>query len=650
MKTPVVLAISLIACSTLAKDAVSDVLTTPALKNTRIQGQIGAKLDKFMYERCLSDFAQKVVVREAREAFAHPDDDVFNAPVGMWKGEFWGKLMISSARVAEYVDDPAFKEFLRAEAHRLMKYQKPDGYLGTYIDPTFVVPKDPEFAKKAVGWASDWCWNLWCRKYTMWGLLMIYKTTGDREILDAAARATRQQIQMMRKLGIKLCDTGTTAMAGMPSCSILKPLVMLYRETGDALFLDYAKEIVSYWDRPGNPKPNFFPNAATGKSLAEWYSTDIGRWGKAYEMMSCLDGVLEYYRLTGETRCLEMVKQMQAILWKYERNLVENVGYNDQFVGAARHLNGTSEPCDAIHWIRLNLDLYLLTGDAQYVDVIERTYLNAFLAGIYRDGKWGAREVRSHAHHITRFGQSGMRWQHCCVDNMPRTFMDIASLGATREASGAVRVNLYSAFTADFGDVSVVVSGEFPFEDKATVCIQAARPTQVKFRLPPWSKKTLLRKLPEFVDLPVGTGDWMTLEVPAGSSSYRLAFDMTPRLEDSDREPNDEREDYRFRRWNDGPCVAKLYRTTPAARLFRGPLLLAKSELLGNTKEDILKADFNKGGWSVSLRPFKTNKVMGAWEATFTKGTQVYKTRVCDFPSAADWILEDDAMVFSIFF
>ena len=181
-----------IACGALPENAVQDALVAPELKNTRVQGPIGAKFDAFMHERCLSDFARRVVVREAREAFAHPDDDVYQAPVGMWKGEFWGKLMISSARVAQYQNDPAFTAFLRDEAHRLMKFQKPDGYLGTYVNPEFVCPGDIEAAKKTMGWACDWCWNLWCRKYTMWGLLMIYKTTGDREILAAAEKEIRR--------------------------------------------------------------------------------------------------------------------------------------------------------------------------------------------------------------------------------------------------------------------------------------------------------------------------------------------------------------------------------------------------------------------------------------------------------------------------
>ena len=58
----------------------------------------------------------------------------------------------------------------------------------------------------------------------------------------------------------------------------------------------------------------------------------------------------------------------------------------------------------------------------------------------------------------------------------------------------------------------------------------------------------------------------------------------------------------------------------------------------------------NKGGWKVKLRPFLEDRVMGAWEATFTRGTEVYKTNVCDFPSAGDSLLPVGANAFSIFF
>lgn len=631
-------------------DAAPDRLTAPALKDCRVQGPIGAKFEKFMYERCWGPYARGVVMREAEEAFAHPDDDVFNAPAGMWKGEFWGKLALAAARVAAYRDDADFTAFLRASARRLVAHQRADGYLGTYLNPEFVLPCDPETARAALGWPCSWNWNLWCRKYTLWGLLAVYDLTGDADLLRAADRAMAQEIAMLRKLGLRLCETGTGPMRGLPPCSTLKPLLLLYRATAKPEYLAFAREIVASWSDGRGPAPQFAAKLATGQSMDAWYPGEEGRWAKAYEMMSCLDGLLEYYRLTGEAASLDLVVKMQDLIWRTERNLVESVGYNDQFVGAARHLNGTSEPCDAIHWIRLNYDLYLITGEAKYVNAIEYTYHNAFLAGVFRDGTWGAREVRSHGRHIARFGQSGMRFQHCCVNNMPRTFMDIAQLGAVREGE-AVRVNLYAPFTAGFADAEVTLTGDFPIADKVTAKFAVKRPTTVKFRLPPWSKRTTFAVLPAGKPVVPPAGDWYETQVPAGVTVIKVAFDMAPRLEHSGRAACDDLTDYRFRRWNaDGRDARRLYRTTPAARLFRGPLLLAKSKNVNDTADDILRADLNGGDWSVTLRPFTDFRVMGAWEATFTRGDEKFAVSVCDFPSAGDELLPDGADYFSIFF
>ena len=42
--------------------------------------------------------------------------------------------------------------------------------------------------------------------------------------------------------------------SGMPSSSILEPMVYLYRKTGDKRYLDFAKYIVEQWETPDGPK------------------------------------------------------------------------------------------------------------------------------------------------------------------------------------------------------------------------------------------------------------------------------------------------------------------------------------------------------------------------------------------------------------
>ena len=132
--------LSLAAACASAAGAV-DKLSVPHLGDAYLDGWAGARIERFLDHRVRSAFAREVIFAEARGAFEHPDDDTFfqpqgqPAPWGMWKGEFWGKLMISACRVAEYARDESLKRFLHAEALRLVALQRPDGYLGTYVNP-----------------------------------------------------------------------------------------------------------------------------------------------------------------------------------------------------------------------------------------------------------------------------------------------------------------------------------------------------------------------------------------------------------------------------------------------------------------------------------------------------------------------------------
>ncbi len=110
--------------------AVSDAMRGPALKDVRLEGWLGAKMDRFIARRIVDPFMRNQVFDEARQAFEFRDDD--EAKVGgLWRGEFWGKEMLSSARVADYLQDREFLSFIREECHRLIKYQDADGYLGS---------------------------------------------------------------------------------------------------------------------------------------------------------------------------------------------------------------------------------------------------------------------------------------------------------------------------------------------------------------------------------------------------------------------------------------------------------------------------------------------------------------------------------------
>ena len=610
-----------------------------ALRDVRLGGVPAGKMHNFFRARMLDTTAQRDVFGEARSAFRDRDDDEKavlpdRKMGGIWRGEFWGKLMLGTARVADYLQDPALTKFVKEECHRMIALQDPDGYLGSYADKENVWI--PESAKPAMRAAYGWntVWNLWNRKYAIWAMLMAYRTTGDRAILASTERQMDQWIEMMHRLGLPLFVTGQPEKVGLPSMSILKPLLMLYAETGKKTYLDYAKEMLPDWDRADGACPNFFRNADRADALHTWYPNP-SRWAKSYEMMSCLDGLLEYTRLTGDARALETVRKIYDNLLRTELNVLGDVGYVDQFYGAATQPNASTEVCDTIHWIRLSLDLYLMTGDVRYCDAIELAYFNAFLAGVYRDGTWGAFAVRGTACHETD-RQCGYAYNHCCVNNVPRTFMDMAEGTVTRDCAGVFHVNFYQDATATLDGVDFAVSGNYPVGNVVTVKVSDPA-AKVVFRTPAWCPKLDVAQ-PE-------KGVW------------RLTFDMNPRLLDGPDTAVAKKEGWHYARYlcREQPLRSPLrdsYRATPAATVMVGPLLLAKSRRTGVTQTELMDLATVRGqGYAVKVTPVACEDVWGAWDVELTKpGAPTIRTRACDYQSAGDDPYADGSVRFSIWF
>ena len=610
-----------------------------ALRDVRLGGVPAGKMHNFFRARMLDTTAQRDVFGEARSAFRDRDDDEKavlpdRKMGGIWRGEFWGKLMLGTARVADYLQDPALTKFVKEECHRMIALQDPDGYLGSYADKENVWI--PESAKPAMRAAYGWntVWNLWNRKYAIWAMLMAYRTTGDRAILASTERQMDQWIEMMHRLGLPLFVTGQPEKVGLPSMSILKPLLMLYAETGKKTYLDYAKEMLPDWDRADGACPNFFRNANRADALHTWYPNP-SRWAKSYEMMSCLDGLLEYTRLTGDARALETVRKIYDNLLRTELNVLGDVGYVDQFYGAATQPNASTEVCDTIHWIRLSLDLYLMTGDVRYCDAIELAYFNAFLAGVYRDGTWGAFAVRGTACHETD-RQCGYAYNHCCVNNVPRTFMDMAEGTVTRDCAGVFHVNFYQDATATLDGVDFAISGNYPVGNVVTVKVSDPA-AKVVFRTPAWCPKLDVAQ-PE-------KGVW------------RLTFDMNPRLLDGPDTAVAKKEGWHYARYlcREQPLRSPLrdsYRATPAATVMVGPLLLAKSRRTGATQTELMDLATVRGqGYAVKVTPVACEDVWGAWDVELTKpGAPTIRTRACDYQSAGDDPYADGSVRFSIWF
>ena len=627
---------------------VRNLMNTPELGSCSLGGEIGARFDRFIYERVSGRFAVEEILKEAEDFFKTQYDDIY--PVGYWRSEFWGKLMLSAVRCAKYKKDERLKENIRKSCYKMLSLQREDGYLSTYSNSDNIYPSDGEDAASYIGWSADWCWNIWGMKYTIWGLSEAADLLDDVFILGGAIKLCDWVIAKLEKDGKKITDTGV--MNGMASGSILKPMLVLYRFTANEKYLEFCRDAVKEWMRDDGKCPNIINNAFSDKCVAEWYDANNGWYPKAYEMTSCFDGIIELYRVTGDKVLFDAAKAFYDILIKYESNILGSVGYCERYHDAASYADAATEICDVIHWMRLCHELFRLTGEIRYMESFEKAFVNAFLAGVYEDGKGSAFFVRGAGRHWTAIPQCESKYQHCCTNNVARGFANAAESCVT-ESDDGYYVNMYVQSSTSFGSTEIVVGANY--FDIGWVSVAVRNPEKGKklyLRIPEWSKNTKIR-LGVGEEFAVKCGEYFELELSEGTTFLKMRFDMTPEVIERKWEPIPEG-DYHLVRWVDsanGLCDKDCMLKGSKIVLRRGPVILARSKRVGAKEEDMFTEEslYGKNITSLGIAYIlNTTGVLAAYRVNVTADGKEYKYVMCDYSSAANFDC-NDPKYFSIY-
>lgn len=640
-------------------------IDSSALSSAYFDGVIGTRFDRFTYERLTGAFALEKILAEAEDCFADQYDDEYAC--GVWRGEFWGKLMLSLVRTARFTEQnkttSVLKQAIHNSVYKILSCQRADGYLSTYRNSEAIFPADIERARKAVGWDCNYNWNVWGQKYTLWGLLEAAMYLDDPHILVCAQRMADFLIAQIKRLGVCVGDIGV--MHGMAAGSILKPMLLLYRLTGNESYLAFCLEIADGWDREDHVCPNLIRNAMQDISPSRWYDQKNGYYAKAYEMMSCYDGLCELYRVTGDSRYFDAVRNFWLHTEKYESNILGSVGYCERFYDAADYADSATEICDVVHWMRLSYELFCLTGEGMYMDAFEKAFLNAFLAGIYEDGKNGAFFVRSAGRHWTAEPQVETKYQHCCLNNAARGFTNALESAVTMTGDD-LRVNLYIPTRTHFvnscgGNTTVRVSSGYTDRGVVNVIVRGAvEGSSLYLRIPAWSKTFSA----EVIDGGSGSntvnspGTYLKMPVTQSDMIIRIHFDMRIRVVDpvchycgTDRFCVIPADDYHRQRWVDsnfGFCDSSMMLPYPKAVVWRGPVLLARSKRIGCTETEMFSDDRNTvygKQRSASGQLIRHDNMLCMCRVQITvddHGETITQDYVmCDFSSAANRELED---------
>jgi len=582
--------------------AITDTLF-PAQSAT-MGGYVGGKLDASYKNRILAQDINRLV-----EPFKNRTED------RCWQSEFWGKWFTSAVLAYRYRPELQLKTKLDQAVSGLLSTQTPDGYIGNYADNKQLEQ-----------------WDIWGRKYCMLGLLAYYDLTKDKNTLMAIRKLADHLIKELADKNALIVKKGNHH--GMAASSVLEPICLLYSRTGDRRYLDFANEIVREWETLDGPQLISKSGVDVAKRFPKpqnWFGSEQGQ--KAYEMMSCYEGLLELYRLTGKSEYREAVEKTWQNIFDTEINIAgTGSGVECWFGGKSlqtMHIDHYQETCVTATWIKLSQQLLRLTGDVKYADAIEQNYYNALLGAMYTDGSDWAKYSPLAGQRLRGSEQCGMGL-NCCVASGPRGLFTLPLTAVMGEKDG-ISVNFfvdgsYRLLTPKGKIMEVIQQTDYPLSGNISLKVLVPKEEQLKvrIRIPLWSQRSVLTINGQPVENVVHGKFAEISRVWKSGDVISLAVDMRGR-------------------------IVRMGNLPENIAIVRGPIVLTRDARLGAPHVDeTIKPVIDKDGF-VNLEPAGTNqegiwmKYKGAFmiESHQEAENKPVEITFCDYASAGNTLDEN---------
>jgi DUF1680 family protein len=406
----------------------------------------------------------------------------------MWLTEFWGKYMHAAAPFARFTGSKRLGEKIAASTRAIIGLQEPGGYIGNYA---------PE-NRYSRGW------DVWGTKYTLMGLLHYYDYAArDSSLKPSAAEALEAAKRLCDYLIAERGPKGRTELrftgqyGGLPSLSVLEPVVWLYNRTKEPRFLAFAdyivKQMTEYPDGPELVKQADVPVADRRLTVVDKYHSWNPKHAltKAYELMSCYQGLIEYYEATGKKEYLDAAVKTAKSIATTEVNLAGGSAAGEHWFHGAdqqwRHISWQQETCVITTWMRLCEKLRTVTGDPFWSEQLEKTFYNAYLGALNFEADTFAAYTplmgsRAPGHHHCRLHTN------CCNANGPRGWLCVLNRAFTAEGDTAT----LDFYMSGLAEAPLSAPGKkarfrlytlYPREERVTLTCESAAPTAFTLRL-----------------------------------------------------------------------------------------------------------------------------------------------------------------------
>ncbi|MCK4749315.1 MAG: glycoside hydrolase family 127 protein [Bacteroidales bacterium] len=409
---------------------------------------------------------------------------------GLEEGEFEGiffndsdvfKVIEGASYSLQVHDDPELKAYLDDLIMKIAAAQEEDGYL--YTNRTI------DHSKAADGGGEE----RWTNLKTFHELYNVghmyeaavahYLATESRTFLDVAVKNA--------DLIYDVCITqGNKYVPGHQEIEI--GLAKLYRVTGDEKYLQLAKHLL---DIRADVHEGSYAQAhlpVTEQSEA------VGHAVRANYMYSAMADVAA---LTGDSAYLEAIGRIWDNVVEKKLSVTGGIGasHRGEAYGENYELpnHPYNETCAAIANVYWNHRMFLLHGDAKYMDVLERSLYNGVISGLSLDGTlfFYPNTLQHDGEAAFNQGVNGRSpWFECscCPSNLSRFVPSVAGYAfATRGSEVFVNLYMNSQVSLQTEEGVLVLSQQtnYPWDGDIHLEIENEKSVEatVHLRIPGWA-------------------------------------------------------------------------------------------------------------------------------------------------------------------
>lgn len=433
--------------------------------------------------------------------------DNFAKAGGLMPGEFEGrryndsdvfKIMEGAAYSLAIHTDPELEKYMDDLISKVAAAQEEDGYLYTTrtIDPDNLAPG-----------AGEERWSNLASSHELYNVghmyeaaVAYYLATGKRNLLDVA----------LKSANLIAHEFGPGKRQGFPGHQEIEiGLVKLYRLTGEKKYLDLAKFFLDVRG-PGQFEKKFADDSDFSIYNKDWYyqahkpvieqTEAIGHAVRATYMYS---GMADVAALTGDEDYIKAIQKIWENVVSKKLYITGGIGsrHEGEAFGEDYELpNATAynETCAAIGNVFWNHRLFLLFGDAKYIDVLERTLYNGLISGVSLSGDlfFYPNPLESNGKFPFNQGEATRKpWFDCacCPGNLARLLPSIPGYVYAHKEN-ILYINLFVEGEArvDLKNTSVEVSQEtdYPWDGHVHIQIDAdeGKEFAVFVRIPGWAR------------------------------------------------------------------------------------------------------------------------------------------------------------------